>query len=198
MTTRLVGYGRLSPEHPAERVESEREALIAHGCLAKNTFIEVRPLSADEWPDFNRTLASLRRGDTLVVTSFSRLVRDLKDLALLATRLQVQGIALHALDWGISTTTQEGALFVKFLAPLVALESSLRSERQREGITLAKAKGSFKGREPTARLKTDQVLELRREGLTIAKIAEALSIGEASVFRIIKDAREATGDTNRK
>lgn len=198
MTMRLLGYGRLSPEHPTERIATEREALIAHGCLPENTLVEVVPLSADEWPDLSRTLSSLRRGDTLVVTSFVRLVRDIKDLALLATRLRSQGNALHALDWGIHTATEEGALFVNYLAPLLALDSSLRSERQREGINLAKAKGSFKGREPTARLKTEQVLELRRQGLTIAKIAKALSIGEASVFRIIKASRGAADDANEK
>ena len=39
-------------------------------------------------------------------------------------------------------------------------------ERQAEGIRIAKAKGKFKGRKPTARAKSDEVLRLLADGLT--------------------------------
>ena len=64
-------------------------------------------------------------------------------------------------------------------------------ERQREGVAKAKAEGKYKGRKPTARAKSDQILELNRQGLSRERIASQLRIGVASVYRILKPARMA-------
>lgn len=60
-------------------------------------------------------------------------------------------------------------------------------ERQREGIAKAKAKaeGKYKGRQPTARAKSADVLRLVGEGVKPTEIARRLDIGRASVYRII-------------
>jgi DNA invertase Pin-like site-specific DNA recombinase len=62
-------------------------------------------------------------------------------------------------------------------------------ERQREGVAKAKAEGKYKGRKPTARAKSDQILELDRKGLSRERIASQLGIGVASVYRVLKTAR---------
>jgi DNA invertase Pin-like site-specific DNA recombinase len=59
-------------------------------------------------------------------------------------------------------------------------------ERQAEGIAIAKLKGKYTGRKPTAREKTPQVVELLKQGITKQAIADQLGIGVASVYRIIK------------
>ncbi|MEA5114511.1 MAG: helix-turn-helix domain-containing protein [Geobacteraceae bacterium] len=63
-------------------------------------------------------------------------------------------------------------------------------ERQAEGIRIAKAQGKFKGRKPTARAKSDEVLLLLADGLTKMAVAEKVGIGVASVYRIAKAAKE--------
>jgi DNA invertase Pin-like site-specific DNA recombinase len=68
-------------------------------------------------------------------------------------------------------------------------EREVMLERQRDGIAAAKAKGLYKGRKPTARVKSDQVHVLACEGLSKEKIAQQLGISRRSVFRIL-----ATGD----
>jgi hypothetical protein len=65
-------------------------------------------------------------------------------------------------------------------------------ERQREGVAKAKAEGKYKGRKPTARAKSDQILELDRQGLSREGIATQLGIGVASVYRVFKAARVAS------
>jgi hypothetical protein len=62
-------------------------------------------------------------------------------------------------------------------------------QRQREGIARAKAEGRYKGRQPTARNQSGQVLALAGEGLTRTAIAERLGIGVASVYRILAEAK---------
>jgi len=59
-------------------------------------------------------------------------------------------------------------------------------ERQREGIAKAKADGKYKGRKPTARAKSEDVLRLHREGIGASEIAKRTEIGRASVYRILE------------
>jgi DNA invertase Pin-like site-specific DNA recombinase len=60
-------------------------------------------------------------------------------------------------------------------------------ERQREGITLAKADGRYTGRKPTAMAQATKVMELIGQGKTKQAIADELEIGVASVYRIMKN-----------
>jgi len=76
------------------------------------------------------------------------------------------------------------------LAAIGQFEREIMLERQREGIQIAKAKGSYKGRKPTAREKAGEVLQLLGDGVSKAEVARRLDIGVASVYRIIKDGKK--------
>ena len=80
---------------------------------------------------------------------------------------------------------------LNLLASISQFEREVMLERQREGVAKAKAEGKYKGRKPTARAKSDQILELDRKGLTREKIAVQLRIGVASVYRVLKTAKVA-------
>ena len=68
---------------------------------------------------------------------------------------------------GVDTATPTGRLMVNLLGSIAQFEREVMLERQREGIAKAKAAGKYKGRAPTARAKSAQVLELvRRPGMT--------------------------------
>ena len=74
---------------------------------------------------------------------------------------------------------------LNLLGSIAEFERELMLERQREGIAKAKAEGKYRGRQPTARRKSDEVLRLRAEGKSANDIKDALSISRASVFRIL-------------
>jgi len=78
------------------------------------------------------------------------------------------------------------------LAAVAEFEREMMLERQAEGIRIAKAKGKFKGRKPTARAKSDEVFRLLGDGLTKMAVAEKVGIGVASVYRIAKATRETS------
>ena len=66
-------------------------------------------------------------------------------------------------------------------------EREMMLERQREGIARARAQGKYKGRRPTAREKTDEVLQLVAQGESKREIARRLQLSERSIYRILSD-----------
>ena len=54
----------------------------------------------------------------------------------------------------------------------------------------AKQDGKYKGRKPTARAKTAEVIKLDDEGLQRTEIARRTGIGVASVYRVLADAKK--------
>ena len=64
-----------------------------------------------------------------------------------------------------------------------SLEHAIKLERC---IAAAQSAGKYKGRQPTARAKSDQVIALKAEGVGPSEIARRLNIGVASVYRIFR------------
>ncbi len=83
----------------------------------------------------------------------------------------------------IDTTTAAGKAFLDMLGVFAEFETNLRRERQMEGIAKAKAKGVYKGRKPS--IDVARVRRLRDEGMGASAIAKSLSIGRASVYRLL-------------
>lgn len=71
-------------------------------------------------------------------------------------------------------------------------------ERQREGVSKAKAAGKYKGRKPIDKERHKRVLELATDGITKANIARQLSIGEATIYRILAAEKVLTGKKQRE
>jgi DNA invertase Pin-like site-specific DNA recombinase len=128
----------------------------------------------------------LRDGDTLVVTKLDRLARSVADLVTITKQLDTKGAALRILNMNLDTMTPTGKLMLNLLGSIAQFERELMLERQREGITRAKANGSYKGRKPTARAKAHEVKRLAASGMTREQIAKSLGIGVASVYRALK------------
>jgi len=58
-------------------------------------------------------------------------------------------------------------------------------ERQREGIAKAQREGKYKGRAPTVRRQTAEIVRLKEAGVRPSEIAVRLGIGRASVYRVL-------------
>lgn len=82
-------------------------------------------------------------------------------------------------------------LLVRMMGAVAQFERDRLAERRAYGIAKAKADGKYKGRKPTARAKTGDVLKLKQRGFKPDEIAKQLEIGRASVFRILRDSRAA-------
>src|SRR5690606_9861736 len=136
-------------------------------------------------PELERALDYVREGDTLVVTKLDRLARSMTHLVEITGRLPAKGVELKVLVLNLDPATPNGHLMLNLLSYLAEFERELMLERQREGITKAKAEGKYKGRAPTARRKAADVRRLRAEGKTVEAIVKELGVSRSSVFRML-------------
>jgi len=186
--TMLLGYARTSTTDQVAGLEAQERDLLAQGCerLWKEQTSAMGPREALE-----EAISFAREGDALVVTKICRLARSVAHLVEIIDRLEKKRVTLRILSVGIDTGTPTGRLMLNLLASISQFEREVMLERQREGVAKAKAEGKYKGRAPTARAKSEQILELDRQGITREGIAKELSVGVASVYRALKAARIA-------
>ena len=90
---------------------------------------------------------------------------------------------------GVDTGTPTGKLVVNVLGAIGQFEREIMLERQREGVAKAKSEGKSKGRAPTARAKAADIVRLAGEGVKRSEIARRRGVGEASVYRVLAEAR---------
>lgn len=184
MGVAVVGYARTSTVDQKAGLEAQERDLRNAGCT--KIFSEKISSVAKQRPQLDAVLDYVREGDTLVVTKLDRLARSVADLVAIMGKLNGKGVALRILAMNLDTATPTGKLMVNLLGSIAEFERELMLERQREGIAKAKAEGKYKGRAPTARQKTADVLRLKAEGKTVDTIVRELGISRSSVFRILR------------
>lgn len=181
----IVGYARTSTTEQDAGLEAQQRDLSASGCT--KIFAEMVS-SVGERRQLNAALDFVREGDTLVVTKLDRLARSTAHLLQLVQQLDQQGVSLRILDFGgeaVNTKGPSGKLLLTVFAAFAQFEREMMLERQRDGIAKAKAAGKYKGRAPTARAKSAEVVKLKEQGIGATEIARRLDIGRASVYRIL-------------
>lgn len=188
MTSATVGYGRTSTTDQIAGFDAQLRDLTAAGCT--KIFSE-RVSSVAERPELDRCLDYIREGDCLVVTKLDRLARSMPDLMQIIKRLEAKGATLRILSMNLDTATATGRLMLNVFGSVAQFEREMMLERQREGVAKAKAEGKYKGRAPTARNRSEEVLQLKAQGLTVVAIKDRLGISEASVWRILRADRNA-------
>ena len=185
----LVGYARTSTLDQQAGIEAQERDLLSAGC--EKIFREqISSVDVVKREQLAAALDFLREGDTLVVTKLDRLARSVPHMHELLQRISAKGAALNILGMGINTSTPTGMLMLNILGGVAEFERSIMLERQREGIAKAKAEGKYKGRAPTAQRKAAEVAALRAAGVGAAEIARQLGISRASVYNVVKSARQ--------
>ena len=187
----LIGYARTSTLDQKAGLETQIDDLQKAGC--ERIFEEqVSSVDVTARDQLAAALDFARDGDILVVTRLDRLARSVAHLMQILDDLKAKGANLRILGLGIDTGNSTGKLILTLLGGIAEFERDIMLERQREGIAKAKAAGKYKGRKPTARARSKEVLEMHEAGIGPTKIAEKLGIGRASVYRILT-AEEGTG-----
>lgn len=184
----IVGYARTSTSEQVAGFESQLRALAEAGC--EKTFKE--QVSAVKQRDqLEAAIEFVREGDVFTVTKLDRLARSTQHLLELVERLNVKGVSLRVLNIGLDTGNPTGRLMLTLLGAIAEFERELMLERQRDGISAAKAQGKYKGRQPTARAKSGEILQLLAQGKTRQQVATEVGVGVASVYRVLAQQKQA-------
>lgn len=149
-------------------------------CTGKNT----------DRPQFQEMMSILRRGDVVVVESYSRMSRSTKDLLDTVEKLNELGVGFISKKETIDTTTAAGRMFLTFIAGMNQFEREVMLERQAEGIAAMPVDENGKkisaktGRGFGRQEKNVELVLL--DGETISKACERLGISRATYYRKAK------------
>ena len=143
--------------------------------------------SASDRPALQDLIGYARDGDIVVVHSIDRLARDLRDLQDIIQKLNDKGVAISFLSERLTFSADADDAFAKLqlqmMGAFAEFERNIIRKRQAEGIAVAKAKGVYKGGKK--RIDRDKVHQLKAEGLSTYKIADAMGVSRMSVHRIL-------------
>ena len=134
-------------------------------------------------PALDRLMSDIREGKikTVVVYSFSRFARSTRLLLEALDESRVQGVSFVSVTENLDTNTAVGTAFFAIIAAIAQLERELISERVKNGLKNAKAKGVKLGRKKE--VSRELINELRRQGLSYRKISELSGISIATISR---------------
>lgn len=177
----LVGYARVSTA--SQVLDRQVDALNEIGCERVFTDHGVSGLAASR-PGLDACLDYLRSGDTLAVQALDRLGRRTSALLRLVDDLAGRGVSLRILNLGVDTGTPAGQAFLTIAAALSQMERDVLTERTRQGLAAARARGRVGGR---PRVLTDEQVRVaadwRCSGRSWAEIARLLGSSERTVRR---------------
>ena len=141
--------------------------------------------SKESRPALNRLLAGAKRRkfDAVLVYRYDRFARSLRQLVNALAEFDALGIHFVSLHEGVDTSTPNGRLVFGIFASIAEFERELIRGRVKSGIAAARTRGVRLGR-PRVMVDRSQIALLRAEGLSWAKIAANLGVGEGTVYRM--------------
>lgn len=184
MPLQLIGYARVS---------TDEQALYGHGLDAQETKLrdyarrqnaemivvqeEGKSAKSLDRPRLMWALGQIaaRKADGLVVAKLDRLTRSVIDFALLLEWFTVADAQLVALDFDLDTSTPSGRMVAHMMAAVAEWERGVISQRTRDALAAAKARGKAIGPPAVDADVTKRIQRMREEGLTYRAICDELN-----------------------
>ena len=131
-------------------------------------------------------MASLRKGDVVLVTKLDRLGRSTRELLDLIHRIDQAGASFKSLgDPLFDTSIPQGRLLVTMLAAIAEFERELIRERTGEGRKRAKAAGVQFGRPPIlSAFQRAEAMRRRQQGEPLCIVAACYAVSTKTIMRL--------------
>lgn len=184
----LVGYARVSTEE--QNLDRQMDALIKYGVDERNIYREKITGTKRNREELNRMINELKINDIVIIADLTRISRSTKDLLEIVSSIKVKGASIKSIkDTWLDTTTDNpyNDFLLTVMAGLSQLERDLISQRTKEGLASAKARGREGGRPNIRNDKSDVVKLMAKEGYKIKDIVSKTELGRTTVYRILKD-----------
>lgn len=176
-----IGYIRVSTTEQ----NTARQEVIMQELGADELYIDkASGKSKNDRAELNRMLSYVRKGDTVIVESISRFARNTRDLLDLVDILTQKEVEFISKKENIDTTTPTGKFMLTIFGAVAELEREYILERQREGISIAKSEGKYKGRAKKEYPDFDKIVSLWNDGkITATEAMRRLGISKTSFYR---------------
>jgi len=184
----MVGYARVSTQD--QDTALQMDALAKAGC---DVVYQEKASGASRRgrAELAKCLASLKRGDVLVVYKIDRIARSLFDLLDMLRQLERVGATIKSVTEPLDTTNSMGVFVVQILGAVAQLERSMIRERSIAGQIAARARGRMPGRVRALSAVDESALvaEYQQGGITQAGLATKYGVSTSVVKRALQRLR---------
>lgn len=184
----ILGYARVSTD--GQNLDRQIDALMAAGVSKKHLYCEKMTGTKADRPELNKLINNLESGDTVIIADLTRISRSTKDLLEIVDKIKNKGAYIKSLkDTWLDTTSNNpyNDFLLTVMSGLSQLERDLISQRTKEGLISAKARGRNGGRPSKQNEKAEMVMALYGSGMKIADIVRNTELSRSTVNRIVKN-----------
>ncbi|MEP5364643.1 MAG: recombinase family protein [Reichenbachiella sp.] len=182
----VFGYARVSTKD--QNLDLQIDALKEAGC--EEVYSEKLSGRSLKKPKLDELLGKIRKGDVVIVYSLDRLGRTSKELINLLSEFKEKEIQFKSLREGIfDTTSAMGEAVFQIIAILKAMEVQVLSERTKDGLSAARARGKKGGRPKGSydRNKAAAAVTLYKRELPISEITDSLKISRSTLYQYLRN-----------
>ena len=188
-----IGYARVSTveQNEARQMEALREEGVDKIYMDKKSGKDFNR------PEYQKMIASLKKGDVLVVHSIDRLGRNYDEITEEWRKITKEiGADIIVQDMPLLDTTRNRDLTGKLIADIVLQVFSYVAQREREnirqrqkeGIAIAKAQGKYKGRvkkEVDKELFEKTKQRWQAGEITKVQFAEIMGVSRGTLYKML-------------
>lgn len=183
----MIGYARVSTED--QNLDRQIDALVKYGVDERLIYSEKITGTKMDRPELSKMINSLKKGDIVIIADLTRVSRSTKDLLEIVDKIKEKGASIKSIkDTWLDTTTDNpyNDFLLTVMSGLSQLERDLISQRTKEGLASAKARGRNGGRPSKQNEKGETVKILYSSGMKIVDIVNQTGLSRSTVNRIIK------------
>ena len=189
----IYGYMRVSTVGQVKGNSLEEQERILRQNGATILYQDAFTGTKTSRPNFNKLLAILKEGDTLIITKLDRFARNTVEGINVVQHLLGRGVRVNILNMGTIDNTPTGKLILTVMLGFAEFERDMILQRTAEGKSIAKTKsGYLEGRPPkyTEEALVEAVMLL--DSYTYRQVSEMTGISKSKLQRIKKkyDARK--------
>jgi DNA invertase Pin-like site-specific DNA recombinase len=175
-------------QHLETQLLDLREMAKQRGLEIVREYSDVISGAKGKRPGLDQLMSDARRHrfNIVLVAAFDRIARNVCHFLDVLDELNHLNIQFVSLRENIDTGGPLGRAMLTIVGAIAELEKSLIVERVKAGMRRAKLEGRRIGRAPLD-IDREQVVQDRRSGMSLTKVAKKHHISRASVCRLVKE-----------
>ena len=185
----IYGYARVSTVK--QDLSSQVENLKRAGAV--KIFKDKYTGTTANRPEFDKLMAKIKSGDTLIVTKLDRLARNTQDALNIVKKMNAEGVILRVLNIGTIDNSPSGRLIFTVFSAFAEFERDLIVSRTQEGKAWAKANNPNFHEGMPRKYNQEQIdfaWKLHtQDHMSYSEISKKLGISKATIYRRFRELR---------